>query len=57
MKSTSWAASARARSKRRGAVITRYVARGRKLWIRIFPAAGHKTPLEGPHGLRKGNVE
>ena len=39
-------------------VITRYVARGGKLWIRIFPDTPvTKKPLEVRMGSGKGNVE
>src|SRR6188474_2518244 len=39
-------------------VITRYVARGGKLWIRIFPDVPvTKKPLEVRMGSGKGNVE
>jgi large subunit ribosomal protein L16 len=39
-------------------VITRYVARGGKLWIRIFPDTRvTKKPLEVRMGSGKGNVE
>jgi large subunit ribosomal protein L16 len=39
-------------------VITRYVKRGGKLWIRIFPDAPvTKKPLEVRMGSGKGNVE
>lgn len=39
-------------------VITRYVARGGKMWIRIFPDTPvTKKPLEVRMGSGKGNVE
>ncbi len=39
-------------------VITRYVARAGKMWIRVFPDIGYtKKPLEVPMGGGKGGVE